>query len=531
MKRADAQCQRIGSLLGLLVGLGAWAAPPKAPPTSPGKLVPPIGVYAVWHGTRQDVFEPTAVVGGQVWAQWADVEPTPGHYDFTLLERRFAAVRRSGRRATVQINANLHPDWLFEQVPFLPVALRGVKSPRGTPMYWHPAYLAAQLALIDALGDWIAEHPDREAVSAVRLSFNGVGTEGLGIPADYRQASAWQRPPGVNAGSDWSPALAQAYAARIVDHYIDRITPVSFLLVRRALFQEGTGGLGSSAEGARLRARLEPLMDAGRVGIFHTSSDIQPRNRGYSRDVYRTMRSLCRDQRRICYAEAITTAGSRRTEYPTTMAPSAAQWSYWRVLSDLSLGITRLAVNRRDLIRWQEPGFSDGLAFAERYLGAHISPSASRGAWLAFRAGDFLDGDYAVLADAIGCGERHTDVGPSEQPYGLWATRLSPGDGCEIHFDDSFIASTAGQHLRLNVIAHKAPGEGASTLGLTGLGARPGQVTLAGDRDWQSLTLDITPSPKARRTATLILEALGGNLHLHRIELQRSTTSSTALTD
>lgn len=513
--------------LGTLALLAACAAPEEPGDVAvPGIPTPisspfPVGVYAVWHGTRQDVFESSAVVGGQVWALWAQVEPEPGQYDFSLLDERLEAIRNAGRQATVQLNANDHPAWLFDQVPYLPLRLHTVRSERGTPMYWHPTYVTAQLALIEALARWIRTHPHREAIAAVRLSYNAVGTEGLTIPEAYHRATAWERGAGVSVGPDWSPDRAVTYAELIVDQYIDKVAPVSFLLVRRAVFQERQSRLGQGAQGARLRTRLQPLLDAGRAGVFHTSSDIQPRNGGFSRDVYETMRAQCRERRRICYAEAITTAAGRRTDYPTTDAPSATQWFYWRVLADLNLGVSRLAVNRLDLVRWEDPGVALGVDFARRHLGAHLAPSTSDGAWIAFRRGDFLTGDYGVLAGAQGCGERITGVGPADQPYGLWATRLRPGVDCEVRFDEDFLLDAAPDALQLTVLARSTRQEPAS-LGLAGLGHGAAQLTVPGGGAWHPLRVSLTPDDTDSALRPLFVEALDHPVDLHLIELTRS---------
>ncbi|MEM9384641.1 MAG: beta-galactosidase [Pseudomonadota bacterium] len=481
----------------------------------------PVGVYAVWHGTRQDVFESSAVVGGQVWALWDQVEPERGQYDFTLLDERLDAVRSAGRQATVQLNANAHPDWLFDQVPYLPIRLHTVRSARGTPMYWHPTYLAAQLALIEALANWIDTHPYREAIAAVRLSYNAVGTEGLSIPDAYHRASAWKRSAGVSEGSDWSSAQAVGYAERIVEHYIDEIAPVAFLLVRRALFQEGRGRIGSGTQGARLRARLQRLLDGGRAGVFHTSSDIQPRNGGFSLEVYRTMRTQCLERRYICYAEAMRTAEGRHKDYPTTVVPSESEWFYWRVLSDLSLGVSRLAVNRLDLVRAENPGVALGLDFAERHLGAHLAPRESSGAWIAFRQGDFLAGDYGVLAAAQGCGVRRTGVGSADEPYGLWASRLRAGDSCEIRFDRDFLQGAASEPTVLSILARSVD-ENDTSIGLAGLGQRPVQLTVPGDSAWHRLRVELAPFSKDSQRGPLHLEAVARAVDLHLVELARA---------
>ncbi|MEO0973158.1 MAG: hypothetical protein AAFX85_08675, partial [Pseudomonadota bacterium] len=268
-------------------------------------------------------------------------------------------------------------------------------------------------------------------------------------------------------------------------------------------------------------ARIEALIDSGRAGIFHTSSEMQPRNKDYSAEVFRTMYRECRERRRLCYAEGRTLAANAYSQFPLTAPPSPEQWFYWRVLSDLHLGISRLAINRIDLLRADADGFDTARTFASTYLGAHLRPAESPGAWVAFRQGDYGQGDYTLLARARGCGQRVFNVGPTQHPYGLWATRLGPNDACRVDLDPTLAGALADEPLTLEVIVMRHGDATAPAMLMARVGDRRAQaVALDARLGWQTLKISIDGI--GNDNASITLDAKDGSVLLHRVEVRRA---------
>jgi len=144
------------------------------------------------------------------------VEPAPGRFDFSGIDEQLAAVRKAGRVATIQINQN----------------------DAGALQYWRPAHVEANSRLIAAFGAHVKQSPMRSTVLGVRLTFNGLGTEPL-----------------------------DEYRRRIVNEFIKDFAPDVRLFVPNSLVA------GSHAEPAWVR-----MVEAGRLALFQTSSDLEPRD-------------------------------------------------------------------------------------------------------------------------------------------------------------------------------------------------------------------------------------------------------------
>lgn len=127
------------------------------------------GLYAIW--APHDVLDLAYITGGQVVVQWADLEPAEGSYDFAPLETALSAL--GDKPATLQVNGNRKPAWLFDVVPFCQDKLgEQVADKQGTLMYWHPRHQQAYLNFLRAFGDFVKAAPWREQVLGKHPAMN-----------------------------------------------------------------------------------------------------------------------------------------------------------------------------------------------------------------------------------------------------------------------------------------------------------------------------------------------------------------------
>jgi len=159
------------------------------------------GLYAIW--ATHDVLDLPYITGGQVVVQWADLEPAEGSYDFAPIEAALHAL--GDKAATLQVNGNRKPEWLFDVVPYCMDKLgEQVADKQGTLMYWHPRHQRAYLNFLRAFGDFVKASPWREHVLGIRLNFNALGTEHWRIDAAHRDLGAWITPSGATTGTAWT---------------------------------------------------------------------------------------------------------------------------------------------------------------------------------------------------------------------------------------------------------------------------------------------------------------------------------------
>lgn len=228
------------------------------------------GIHLLWADGKPDethILKQPFIHGGQVVVQWADIEPEPGRFDFKPLDSKLAFLAGMKKWATVQVNGNLKPGWLFDSVPSVPKQFhQQVQDKRGTLMFWHPHFIEAHLGMLRALAAHLRSSPFRDRLLGIRMNFNAVGTEQLHVPDEYRNPKAWRIPSGVSiAGVPvYSDSVQQRYVAQTVETYKDEFSQWAIVFVRNLVDGD-------------VLSRIAPDLRAGRLGLFHTSSEVEPR--------------------------------------------------------------------------------------------------------------------------------------------------------------------------------------------------------------------------------------------------------------
>jgi hypothetical protein len=479
--------------LAALLLAAALAAPGAEPPPDPRR-----GLYAIWLRPGQPAGQ-TFLKGGQAVAQWSDVEPAEGKYDFSTLDRQLEAQQKAGRAATVQVNGNRHPEWLFGRVPSTRKKLsKQVNDPRGTLAYWHPAYQEAYRRLVLALGAHLRASPLGETVLGVRLNFNALGTEHYEVPEEDRDPSRWTAPEGSAPPGRWSRETGSAYRNSVVGNFTEAFLPQLRVFLRNNLVNGREEAPGE----------ILPMLEEGKLALFHTSSEMEPR-KGNSAQ-YESFLRYCRSGKTVCYAEPWADAWGRHGGQTDPRWCGPEQFNWWRLLADLNCGVSFIALYGADLEHAAEPEFRAAFEFAARYAGHHASPSTAPGAWVALREGNTLKGDYTFLMRRSGLMTAFEKQGPPEQRQGAWARRLEPGSGVRFELDAAFARSLKGDATILVTYLDS----GRDELRVE-CGARRKAIRLEGTGRWR------TDSWTADASGGEVRLQADGGVALHMVEVRR----------
>ncbi len=501
------------------------------------------GFYLLWAQGKPDADEILALPfmrGGQVVLQWAEVEPAPGRYDFSAVDAGLARFAARRQRATLQINGNQKPAWLFTQVPHVPARLSvQARDAGGTLMFWHPRFQEAHLGMIAALARHLREGSHGGALLGLRLNFNAVGTEHVHVPRELVTPEAWTAPPGVDraAAGTFDAAAHERYVERVVEAYDRGFGDWTTVFVRNNLPDE-------------VRARHADKFARGRLAWFHTSSEAEPRSAGTERQ-YGTFVDYARSGRTVAYAEPWASAWGEHGGGPDPRWCSPAQWNYWTLLLNLHCGVSfigeyyanlRFAVGgqhgRDPPVPPQSAGPREFLAayqWGAGYVGRHNRPEESPGAWVAFRQNEFVKaanprvtesarhlrrftGDYTWLAERLD-GDGSTGVGPvgpADQRFGAFARRYPAGMAARVRLDPSFQRTLAGETV-LRVIALGA-GDAEVRVGPARfeLPLRPGR--------WETTEIRLPAGalPAVGDAGQVEVRVLSGEIFLHLIEIRRA---------
>ena len=503
------------------------------------------GFYLLWSQGRPDadeIFQLPFIRGGQVVLQWADVEPAPGRYDFSGVDSGLAPFAARRQRATLQINGNQKPSWLFAQVPHVAEKLSvQVRDSGGTLMFWHPRFQEAHLGMLAALARHLQASPHRGALLGLRLNFNAIGTEHLHVPPALVAPEPWQAPAGVDR------AVAGVYTDAVHDAYVDRV-----VAAYDRLFADWATVFVRNNLPEDLRARYADKFARGRLAWFHTSSEAEPRSTGLERQ-YATFQDFCRTGQTVGYAEPWASAWGEHGGGPDPRWCSPAQWNYWTLLLNLHCGVSfigeyylnlRYAVTGRhgqdapvapDSVGPRE--FMAAYAWGADYVGRHNRPAESPGAWVALRENPVVKaanprvsdnsrqlarftGDYTWLANRLGDdgSQGVGPVGPATQRYGAFARHYPAGTVARIRLDPEFQRSLAG-NVVVRVVAMGA--------GAAAIQAGPARLKFQPQPDqWGTaeFSLPARDLPGGDDGAAVEIRAEGGELLLHLIEVRRAET-------
>ncbi len=479
------------------------------------------GLYAIWYGKKEKPFELPYIVGGQIFLQWRDLEKAQGEYDFAKLDEKLAEHARHKRPATLQVNGNRRPDYLFEICPYLPEKVSPqVSDSQGSLMYWHPAHREAYLDFIEALGNHLKSSPHREMVVGVRLNFNAFGTEHLHLKREYRPLDRWVVPEGVDPGSPWTRQEMECYKQAVIEAFIEHFLPEIYVFVRNNVV---------------LDDQIDPVLlesfETGRLGLFHTSSEVQPRGQ-WTEKRYQAFLRYGKPGKTYVYAEswadALGNHGGTQDDRPF----SPVQWNYWRLLVDLHCGVSLIAIYNSDLKQVYAPkdeitkkAFDEAFRFAAKYAGYHASPKKAPGTWIAFRGGEYLPGDYTYLMHRLeeDASEPVRRIGPETQPYGPWARRLPSDAKMRLSVHPAFLESLKKSEnpalLRLVILAKEQAAFSVKTASQTYT------LSCPGDEIWHERIVEVDPHQLVQDSSgtVLTLESKEHPLFIHMVELQRTT--------
>lgn len=468
---------------------------------------------------------------------------------------------------TVQVDGGTKPAFLFSLVPYTPnYGNTQANDPLGVLMYWHPTYIHTYTDFLSALASHLNTSPYRVNILGIRMNFNAVGTEQIAVPTANQKASTWTVPPGVTNGPDWTLAISQDYQATVIDAHVAgfgtdpsstrvfaRVTIDSAILTHQATGQPAGFAYSDYFKQAKLglfftggAPELPSFQDVASIYSFDSTYLIPGLTTGYSEPV----------------SDAWGVTGSPANPLPHSITPP--QWNYWRILADLTLGMSDIALYGVDVLvattgvhyghdvgADYQAEFDAAFRFAARYAGFHADPVNSPGAWIAFRqtttnipasAPDYRKlTDYRrfitllnpqdtigldarsdgtpvpVIANKTVAGEQ--SIGPYYSRFGAWARAIPDGHVAQLQLDATF-RNTVNQLTGAVVNVTYLDNSGASFV--TTLGDQTVTTNLRNSGTWQMTSIPVVSAFAANAAGgDIAIQAFGGTVTLHMVEVAK----------
>ncbi|MCC2686463.1 MAG: hypothetical protein K0R75_3362, partial [Paenibacillaceae bacterium] len=313
----------------------------------------------------------------------------------------------------------------------------------------------------------------------------------------------------------------------------------------------------------------------GTLGWFDTSAEIEPRSGGFSKYDLFTQYTL--PGKTVGYREPWADAWGLHGTIVDSRWDTPPQWNYWRLLSDLSLGISYVAVYGNDLDVMENnhrkdengnsinlpatiPGtttdnyqdeFRDAIHFAAKYAGYHNSPGSAPGGWVAFRVSksDPNYTDYTFLMSLLnpsvttgmdarddgtavptGSGYTHLtipgqySIGPYYQRCGSWARKLLGGKTMQLQMRDSLVDTiNRSSTKKINVTYYDQDNSGTITLQVNYGGTKSFTIDVKDTKKWITKTIDASNATFVDDAdgANVTLKSIGGPTILHMVEVTK----------
>ncbi|MCX7012376.1 MAG: beta-galactosidase [Candidatus Sumerlaeota bacterium] len=548
-----------------LLGASLLSANLPAGADAPSSRPPGAGIVAIWLNSpsldREAILKMPVIKDGQAVVQWAQVEPEKGKYDFSALDEQLADNAKRHLPATVQLNGNLKPQYLFNEVPYVKetgkdvAAFRQVNNREGTLMFWHPAHEKAYVNCLTALRDHLASSPYKGDIIGLRMNFNPFGTEMTNIfpqdkAAEYARKERWIQPPGLDRSlpyNGFNKQEATDYVRRIMRKHVDLFSGVVPMFVRCTFDSDVT-------------EEFAPYLENGTFGLFETGSLFAPfATKAENQQAW--FLKYCKTGKTVGYAESFCNAWGWHSMMEELLL-SPPQAFYWRVLCDLHKGVSYIACYGSDLnmaltgaykvsartvdgrsvnIDYSDSQsgfdyrgqFTEALQFGDRYAGWHASPASAPGAWIALRESDAVGnannqreklkvftGDYTFLMERLPDHSTGvTKVGPDQIRYGGYARRLPAHESMRLKVDGRFLESLKGS-CRLSVIYFD---DAAGSPFAVSAGGQTWEAPMKGGAAWQTAGFDMAASAfkPAADGAQIVIQAADAPICLHMATIER----------
>jgi hypothetical protein len=508
------------------------------------------GIYALWYKGQKnpDLFlQQTYVTGGQMVFQWRDLAPGKDKFDFSKVAQELEKYGKMKMYTTVQINGNLKPEWLFEEVPYHPKKFsEQIRDEKGSLMYWHPTHQKAYIDLLKAFAGFVKNNQYGKYLLGIRQNFNGFGTEHLPVPAENVDLAQWIVPEKNDksiAIKPWSREIKEAYEEQILDNYIAVFPGVMKVFVRNSI-------------NATLEAKFKNKFKSGELCWFHTSSEVEPHASGVERQ-YKIFYEDCRSGKTVAFAEPWASAWGHHAKATDDRWCSPPQWFYWTQLFNLHCGVSFVGIYATDMqvaidgtysstgVNYKDDEnhnyqneFTETILFAKKYAGFHDKPAKSPGAWVAFRENDtilavnnlsaanrklsFFTGDYNFLMERLpdeSYGKGVIKVGPDEQRFGAWARVLPARKKMQFRLNPVFLESCKSKPVLVSVTYYDAKGKDFKII----ISNTTHLITCEGQNKWITKAIEIksgllNPDDNG---ANIVIQNNAENIYLHKVEVNR----------
>jgi len=177
------------------------------------EFVKPIGCFAGTNGTNSAVLSHTDARGVLLTEKWADIEPSPGVYDFSALNNKINSVTAAGLKYSLAIPAGAFgsPDWLIDSLTVNYHSFQYRGQTWRMPLWWDATCMQKLTNLISQIGRQYASDPMLSHVYVSQMTVNGVEGHLNGVSMSAFAADGFTNEKWVAAAKSTTEDFADAF--------------------------------------------------------------------------------------------------------------------------------------------------------------------------------------------------------------------------------------------------------------------------------------------------------------------------------
>lgn len=176
-------------------------------------ITKPIGSFAGTNGTNPAVLSHIDARGVLLTAKWADIEPSPGVYNFTTLNNKINTVKVAGLKYSLAIPAGAFgsPDWLIDSLNVSFHSFQYQSQTWRLPLWWDTICDQKLTNLITQLGNQYASDTMLSHIYVSQMTVNGVEGHLNGIDMSAFAADGFTNQKWITAAKSTTNNFANAF--------------------------------------------------------------------------------------------------------------------------------------------------------------------------------------------------------------------------------------------------------------------------------------------------------------------------------
>ena len=174
----------------------------------------PHGTFASSGAFDQTIYEHSELKGVLVRVLWSEIEPSPGVFNFTAVNRQIAAVEQNGKPWSLAvIGGGLgSPEWLTGELgaPYFDYSFRG-ESGYHLPHFWNATVQGRLAEMAQALGTEYGSNPNLALVYVTQMTSNGIEGHLQGVDMNGFTSAGYTDQRWIDASCQVARAFAAAF--------------------------------------------------------------------------------------------------------------------------------------------------------------------------------------------------------------------------------------------------------------------------------------------------------------------------------